>query len=94
MAIGFWLAFLGMTFALIKYIYKKNVESKLQDLTPVVNAVINHSKDTVSQIKPAINAYVEKHQSTKVQYCIHCGSKCEDDAAFCVACGKTIEELR
>lgn len=101
MAEGIILAVFGMLFALIKYIYKKNVASKVEDLVPVVNAVINHGKDTVSQIKPAINNYVEKHQTTKSQYlihspkslfCIHCGNKCEADASFCGSCGKAIEE--
>jgi len=94
MAVGFWLAFLGMLFALIKYIYKKNVASKVEDLVPVVNAVINHGRDTISQIKPSIATYVEKHQTTKALYCIECGNKCEDDALFCGSCGKNIEEQR
>jgi hypothetical protein len=92
MIVGVWLAILGMLFALIKYIYKKNVASKVEDLVPVVNAVINHGRDAVSQIKPNIATYVEKHQTTKTLFCIHCGNKCEADALFCGACGKAIEE--
>jgi hypothetical protein len=100
-AMGFWLGIFALIIAFTKYIYRKFVASKVEDLTPAVKAVVNHSKDTISQIKPSIATYVEKHQTTKALYCthstkalfcIHCGNKCEDDAAFCGVCGKAIEE--
>lgn len=100
-AMGIWLAIFGFIFVFIKYLYRKLVANKVEDIAPVVNAVINHSKDTISQIKPTVANYVEKHQttrdqhsiqSTKTLFCIHCGNKCEADAFFCGACGKAIEE--
>ena len=91
-AMGVWLFIFGSIFVFIRYLYRKFVASKVEDLAPVVNAVINHSKDTISQIKPTVASYVEKHQTTMGQYCIHCGNRCEDDATFCVKCGKAIQE--
>lgn len=90
MAEGIHLLLLGMIIMFVRYMYRKYAADKVEELAPVVKAVINHGKDSVNQIKPAINNYVEKHQTTKVQYCIHCGKKCDDAAAFCVGCGKAI----
>ena len=89
---GVWLAIFGFIFIFIKFLYRKFVANKVEDLAPVVKAVVNHGKDTISQIKPTVANYVEKHQTRMGQYCIHCGSKCDDDAAFCGACGKAIQE--
>jgi uncharacterized membrane protein YvbJ len=89
---GIYLAIFVFIYQFIKYVYRKLIASKVEDLAPVVNAVVNHSKDTISQIRPAVTAYVEKHQTTMSQYCIHCGNKCENDAAFCVKCGRTVQE--
>ncbi|MDO9206747.1 MAG: zinc ribbon domain-containing protein [Sulfuricurvum sp.] len=100
MAVGFWLAFLGMLFALIKYIYKKNVASKVEDLVPVVNAVINHGRDTISQIKPSIATYVEKHQTTNGRDTVsqikpainnYAEKHQTTKALFCIHCGNKCE---
>jgi hypothetical protein len=62
--------------------------------TSFTKAVYNHTKDLAAEVKPSISEYKQKHQTSKSLYCIHCGNKCENDALFCVMCGKTIEELK
>lgn len=42
--------------------YNENIKN---DETSLTKAVINHSKDIASEIKPAINEYKEKHSSLK-----------------------------
>lgn len=61
---GIHLVLLGLIIMFVRYMYRKYAAEKVENLAPVVNAVINHGKDTASQIKPAINNYVEKHQTT------------------------------
>lgn len=78
MAAGFFLAFLALVFALIKYIYQKNVANKVEGAAVVVNAVINHGKDTV-------NSYVEKHQTINEQQSISNTVITENDEMYAVA---------
>jgi amino acid permease len=71
-----------------------NQDGESNSSSSLPKAVYSHMKDVASEIKPAVDNYVQKHQTSKSLYCIHCGNKCENDALFCVMCGKTIEELK
>ena len=57
--IGIWLV--KLSWRKITYETPKLVNEKSKDETSLTKAVINHSKDIASEIKPALNEYKEKH---------------------------------
>ncbi len=59
--IGIWLV--KLSWRKITYETPKLVNEKSKDETSLTKAVINHSKDIASEIKPALNEYKEKHNS-------------------------------
>ena len=59
------LSLIGLLLFYVLNIIKKVLFKAKKTVTPLSNAVYNHSKDIVNDIKPAINEYKEKHSTTK-----------------------------
>ncbi|MDK9694747.1 MAG: DUF1566 domain-containing protein, partial [Sulfurimonas sp.] len=62
----------GLPILIVGFIDSKEEQKqdeKVNNTSPVsvMSAVVNHSKDAMSQIKPAVSGYVEKHQTANQQ---------------------------